>query len=81
VNNINVTNNYGNKTTCNVVLTLRDVHEIFEDKKLNKLMIDSLYENANNAIIAEAIAHTNNDKICFVANARYRFNGAIGKFV
>lgn len=76
-NNINVTNNYGTTAIFDVRSILGKDVKIFEDAELNRLVIDSLYED--DCGIADAIAYVNNDKLCFVDSAWYFFDGNLWK--
>jgi hypothetical protein len=76
-NNINIVNNYGNKAIYDTRVILGNNPKIFDDEQLNRLMIETLYEDDTQ--IAEAIVYTQKEKLCFITeiNKWYLFNGFV----
>jgi hypothetical protein len=76
INNITNNNyNYGGKYSRDVKSVLGKTQNIFSDPMLNKLMINSL--NAGDALIADVVSYVYFNKICFVDDIWYLFNGII----
>lgn len=80
-NNINVinhnygNNNYGNNKNIYDIRIALNGAKIYDDDVLNTFMIKSLFDNID--AIANAITHLYKEKICFVDNIWYSFNGVL----